>query len=72
MFNSAIRRWKTVWERHGYSIIAGILIIVPFAAWFIGFGKIDPMDVKKNEEIARLIASISFPMTGVLLFVLGQ
>jgi len=72
MFNSVTRRWKTVWEQHGYSIIACILLIVPFVAWISGFGRINPVDVKGNEEVARLITSISFPMTGILLFVLGQ
>ncbi|MCL2642860.1 MAG: hypothetical protein FWD52_05065 [Candidatus Bathyarchaeota archaeon] len=76
-FNLAIKRWKKTWEHHGYAIIIAILVITPIVAWFIGFGRIDTISFstsldEKKEELARLLVSISFPMTGVLLFVLGQ
>jgi len=57
---------------YGYLIIAVILAVTLVFAVVLGFGRIDLMSSGDKIELARLMSSITFPMTGILLFVLGQ
>jgi uncharacterized membrane protein len=56
-------------EKYGYLILVVVLAITLIFAVVLGFGNVDS---EQEGETARLIASISFPMSGIMLFVLGQ
>jgi len=58
-------------EKHGYLLLICILVISLFVALRAGFGRID-LTVTSETDVARLIATIAFPMSGIMLFVLGQ
>jgi hypothetical protein len=58
-------------EKYSYLILILVWAISLVVAWRIGFGRVDNVVVDKTE-LARLIAIITFPTSGILLFVLGQ
>jgi len=57
-------------EEHTYCTLIVVLAITLAFAIALGFGRIDT--ISDPVELARLIASISFPMSTILLFVLNQ
>jgi hypothetical protein len=57
-------------EKHAYCTIVAVSAITLVFAIALGFGRIDT--ISDPEELARLITSIAFPMTGIMVFVLNQ
>ena len=57
-------------ENHAYCTLVVVLAITLVFAVALGFGRIAP--TTDPQEVARLITSITFPMSGILLFVLNQ
>jgi hypothetical protein len=57
-------------EEHAYCTLIVVLSITLVFAIAFKFGRIDT--ISDPEELARLITSITFPMSGILLFVLNQ
>ncbi|MDR1993965.1 MAG: hypothetical protein LBQ98_10845 [Nitrososphaerota archaeon] len=64
-------------QEHKYALFLILAVIIStlilFLAWQGGFCNIDMIKLDTDkQELARLMASVSFPMTGVLTFVLTQ
>ena len=57
-------------EKHTYCALAVVLAMTLVFAIVLDFGSIDA--ISDPEEVARLMVSITFPMSGILLFVLNQ
>jgi len=49
-----------------------VAILIPLFALLSGFCNVDALDSLGKENLARLLATMTFPLTGVLLFVLTE
>lgn len=59
-------------EKYHYLILAVVFAITIISAIIFDFGRIDLMSPSDKKELARLTTSLAFPMTGIMIFVLGQ
>jgi hypothetical protein len=69
------KRYKRELTREKKTFWTSIVILwglTSFLTLVIGFCKINPLDLVGNRELARLMASIVFPMSAILTFVFTQ
>lgn len=65
--------WFNLAKKHVYLLfIISVLSLTPIFAWHFGFGDISLIEPLDNRDVARLLATMTFPLTGIMVFVLNQ